>query len=252
MFPLIFKSDIKYLKNKRIKEYDIVSGGYNISKAEGLVEDEDLQLKLDKSDKKKRQILLGLYARDNKNFTKNLHEGFRKYVNAFIVLNEINESNIVAINKDSVLLYNSNINRLKFKNVRFTCRGEYTSYLKLGNLQFFYSSVTKEKLVKGISIDSIKETLLEEVFTVLALAEANPREKVFKYLYDLRQSYVRKELTNTYYKELSSNNGYKFDRVVAGMQFYAENVTEDDVIFDQLDITYNYKNIIIPLCDIFI
>lgn len=250
MFPLIYKSDILHLKNKVIYEYDIQSGGYNVSKAEGLLDDE-LQERLDKADKKRKQIILGLHARDDKSFTKKLHAGFQKYVNLFIDENDINKDKVIAINKDSVLFYDCIIKYNKFSNVKLTCRGRFSSYLKLGNLQFFYNGSDRTKLVKGITLEDYSNTLIEEVFTVMALSESTDIRTVRRHLYDVRQKYVNKVLSNSYYMELGSMQGYKINTSIAGMSFYTSDLEEVEEFFDLVDITYNYKNIIIPLCNIF-
>lgn len=251
-FPLVYKSDKRYVRNKNIIEFDMKSGGYSIAISKGLIEDKKTRLKLKHADKKEKQIILGLYAKEHKEFTKSLHKGFQEYIKLFIEENDIETKSIITINKDSVLFFGRQPRNVSFDKVLFTKRGSFTSYLKLGRIEFLLNGKTGEKLIKGIAIDDYTETLLEEVFTVMKMAEFGGKKSVIDYLIELRQAYVNLDLTDNYYKELSPlgrgyllKEGYKFNNVYI-------NEMDDEMDISDIDIAYNYKNFIIPLCDIFV
>lgn len=252
MLPLIYKSDISYVKNKRIYEYDMASGGFSVSLSEGLVKEPETVKELITASKKHRQIILGNYTKRDREFTKNLHQGFQKYINAFIEYNEIDVNNVLTVKKDSILYYGLTPIRTKFKKVNFTLRGEFTSYLRLGQIELFYNGRTKERLVKGISLKSIEETLLDAIFTLLALAENRPQKDVVNFLTDIRQSYINLDLTNNYYRELSVSNKYKLKDGISTFDLYIDEMESLDLDITDIDIEYNYVNIIVPLCSIFV
>ena len=251
MYPLSYKSDICYLRNKKIEEYDMRSGGYSITISEELIDDEELLHRLKLSNKTERQILLGLYAKKDKEFVRALNAGFQKYVTAFIDLNKIPKNNVLFIKKDAVTIFASKINRTKFKKVLFTKRCEFTSFLRLKNLEFYYNGKTDEKLLKGISLDSYNDTLIEEIFKVMKLAEHSTKEVVANRLASIRHAYVTKQLADGYYRELSSTNAFLLNKDLVGNTVYSKlPLDEDDAFFDDIDISYNYVNILMPLFEV--
>ncbi|BDH16526.1 MAG: hypothetical protein [Bacteriophage sp.] len=252
-FSLTYKSKINYLRNKRIQEYDMKSGGYSLTISENLIDNEDLIKKLKISNKVDRQIILGLHSRENKEFVKALNEAFKKYLNAFIHLNNISENRILFTKKDSITLFDSNVTRTKFKKVEYTKRGEYTSFLQIGKLEFYINSNTKQNLLKGITLKSYKDTLVEEIFKLMYIAEFSPKRNIEAKLAEIRDAYVNRELEDTYYKELSVHNKYLLKNSLLNNTVYSDlPLSEDDEFFDDIDISYNYINILLPLFKIFI
>lgn len=251
--PLNYKTGILYLRNKDIREYDIQSGGYNVTIAEKLIDDENLIKQLRIANKHERQVLLGLYARDTPGYSKALNEAFRKYVTAFVELNDVRRERVLFIKKDSVTLFDSPISRFKFKNVLFTERGRFTSYLKIKNLEFYIGKHVRDDLIKGITLPDYSDTLIEEIFKIMRLAEFNDSKFISKYLTELRQNYVNKVLANSYYRELSVNAGYNIKKQMLTQKLYSSHAFSDDnSFFDEVDISYNYNHILIPLFELFI
>ena len=254
LYPLSFKSNIKYIRNKRIFEYDIVSAGYSLTISEKLITDEELLTKLFEANKKERQILLGLYAKNNKTFVKELNDAFRKYITAFIYLNNIKDSNILYIKKDSITFFdNLDVTRTKFKQAIFTKREEFTSHLRIDKLEFYYDSSTNKSLVKGIGLKDYTGTLLEEIFRIMKIAEFSPKSVVENNLKTLRLAYVNRELEDSYYRELSSMNAFQLNNNIAQNRVYSTHALQsDDAFFEDVNINYNYIHILMPLFEIFV
>lgn len=252
-YPLTYKTKLGYVRNKRIQEYDMESGGYSLTISEKLIEDEELLEKLSLSNKQERQVLLGLYAKEDKHFVKALNNAFKKYVNGFIHLNNIEEDHLLFIKKDSITFYNSEISRTSFKKVNFTKRGEFTSFLRLGNLEFYYNGMTNEKLLKGIDIQDHTNTLVEEIFKIIHIAEFSSKKNVENHLKELRQAYVNRELEDSYYRELSVHTRFSLTDNLDGFKVYSDiPLGMDDDFFEETDITYNYMNILLPLFKTFV
>ena len=241
--------DVLYLRNKRIAEYDIVEGGYSISRNEGLLPTKFLRY-LKTLDKKRRHIEIGKYAGEHKEFTKELFEGFRKYVTLFREENLIEDDKILSVKKDSITLYNSPIEQTKFGDyVEFTQREEATSYMLLEKKEFFLNSKTGKFWFKGFDSEiDTRDTLIEEIKKLMEFGEYKPKRFIFEYLRDLRQAYVTRELSHTYYRELNAVNSYKLQREMMGHHVYLD-VVNDDMI-DDLHIDHNYQHIIMPMMKI--
>ena len=243
--------DILYLRNKRIEEYDIVEGGWSVARNEGLLPRKFVRY-LSGLDKKRRHIEIGMYSRDNKEFTKDLFEGFRHYVSMFREENGIDDEKVLSIKKDSITLYDSPISQRKFgDHVEFTLRETATSYLLLGKKEFFLNSKNGKFWFKGFDSEiQIENTLLEEIKKLMEFGEYKDKKFMFEYLKEIRQSYVERELSHTYYRELNAINGYKINDRIAGCNVYLENSCDDDI--DSLDISYNYEEVIVPLIRILV
>ena len=231
LYPLVYlNKELLYLRNKKIMEYDIASGGYSCSLNHDLLSDSEkaILLKLNKKDK---QIFLGNKARDEKEFTKLLHLAFREEISNFVNKNTINENNILSIKKDSITLFNSNITYLKNNNVTFIKKMDFTSYLLLGKLEFYYNGKTDEKLVKGLSLINFEGTLVEEIFTILKMKEYKQDRDIYDYIKLLRNNYLKKDLINSYYKELSPLNAYRLNLDLAGNSIYLDDLPEERFVF---------------------
>ena len=249
LYPLSYSTEISYLRNKRIEEYDMASGGYSVTISEGLIEDEQILKDLEISNKFERQVMLGNYAKDNKEYVKELNMGFRKYTTKFITENGITRNKLLFIKKDSITFFDSPITIKKFNRVNFTKRESFTSMLKINKLEFYVNGNTGRNVLKGISMDSYKETLIEEIFKLLILAEHNDRKLINRRLAELRAAYINKELADSYYRELSSNNAFLLKEGIMDTTVYTNMAFNADSseFFDVTDITYNYRNILLPI-----
>ena len=208
MFPLNYlNKDIIYLRNKRIEEYDIQQGGYSCSLKYNLLT-EDEKLLLSGFTKKERHIYLGNKAREQRNFTKELHNCFKQEINNFVEVNEINESDILSIKKDSITFYNSKIQNTDFDGVKFTQRSYFTSYLLVNKYEFYINGRNNETLCKGLNLSNSQYTLVEEIFNILRISESKNNNLLFNLLKEIRTEYLSLNLDNSYYKELNAINKF--------------------------------------------
>lgn len=243
-------TDIVYLRNKKIEEYDIREGGYSVALNEGLFDD-DFKEYLATLNKHERHVAIGKHSIDNKEFTKELHAAFKKYIALFIATNEINPDNILSIKKDSITVYSSDVYKRKSKHVEFIKKGAATSYLLLNKKEFFFNNHDSLAVIKGLSDTVLSEgTIVGFIFDLLKKAEYINKDKLYEMLYELRQAYVTLELTASYYRELNSVNAYKVKERLGEFEVYLEQVSDDRV--SMLDIRYNYVAYILPLLKIFI
>jgi hypothetical protein len=122
--------------------------------------------------------------------------------------------------------------------------------LKVNKLEFYINGITGKHELKGISMDSYKETIIEEIFKILVLAEHNDRRLVNRRLAELRNAYINRELTDNYYRELSPNGGFLIKESLTDNSTVYSSIpfnANDEGFFDEIDITYNYRHILLPI-----
>lgn len=249
-FPLIYTNkDLVYLRNKKIEEYDIKEGGFSCCRNHSLLEKEEIEFLLSLN-KHERHVYLGNKSKNDRSFTKKLHEAFQHEVSLFIDANEIESKHILTIKKDSITFFNSKVSVAENNNVIFTKRFNASSFLRINKLEFFYNAGDNSFIYKGTSVEDYEDTLLEEIKKILRKKEFKQDKDIFLQLKEIRSSYLSGELIDKYYRELSPANGYRLKTRLGGNTVVLDNVPEG--MFDEIDITYNYLNVILPLIKIFI
>lgn len=255
MYGLNYTSDIEYVCNKRIYEYDMKSGGYSITISDDLIDNDEVLERLLTASKKDKQIILGLYSKNNREYVKALNEGFRFYMSEFIKANAINRNKILSIKKDAIFYFGEAPIRLKFNKVEFSRRSVFSSFMRLGKIEFYLNSRSKQKVVKGLPGSlPIEDTIVSVIFDIMLLAEFQPKRVVATKIEELRERYVKRELTDSYYRDLSANANYnyRYDENIGSTVRSNFVFNEDSIPNDEIDITYNYLNFIVPLCRLFL
>lgn len=247
---LVFLNEgIMYLRNERILEYDIVEGGYSVGKELDLFPKKFLR-KLETLTKHERHVEIGKFSINNREFTKDLYEGFKESIKLFRSENKVEDDNVLSIKKDSITLYNSDIKHQKFGNVLFTLRESATSYLLLNKIEFYYDSKNKKNRYKGLPEGFGEDDMVNEIFDILGMSEYKKKSQLFEYLKELREAYVTKELFLSYYRELNANASYSMKQRFGGFSIFSESIDDDSL--DELDISFNYEKYLVPLISIFV
>jgi hypothetical protein len=242
--------DILVLKNKSIQEYDIIEGGWSISKNNGLLPEKFVK-QISGMTKKQRHIEIGKYARDNKEFVKQLNDGFIEHMRLFREHNEIDEDRILSVKKDSITMYDQKPTVLEFDNVVFTLRETASSYMLLRKKEFFLHAKTDRFWFKGLDHDvEAKDNLIEEIKILMKFYEYKDKQFIFDYLQELRHCYVSLELAHDYYRELNAIYQYKLKLRLASNDVYFEYIQDDQL--EELDISYNYENFLQPLIQLLV
>lgn len=238
-------TEVLSLRNRRIQEYDIVEGGYSVARNNGLLPKSFLR-KIEGMTKKQRHIEIGKYTLTDKTFNKALQAGFMEHVALFRERNEVKDEHVLSVKKDSITLFNTDISELEFDHVKFSLRDTSTSYMLLNKLEFFLNSTTKKFFFKGLptGIEPV-DNLVEEVQNLMAFREYKSREYIFEYLQEMRECYVALGLSHSYYRELSAVNSYKLRETIGSGEVYCDYM--DDTQIEMIDVTYNYKNFLLPM-----
>jgi hypothetical protein len=247
-----YTAPIDSIVSSVIREYDLKEAGFNIIINEGLLSEKYIN-KLKEKTKDERTILIGKLMRKSKELNRSLTQSFGKVRKEFIELNDISEDKILSIKKDAIFVLNDRAEKEKFRGYNFRMKNKYSSFFKLSEKEFYYSSWKRSIDIKGIN-DKVKEDhkdyLIERIMRIMKLNETNSKENMIKILRMFRSEYLNRELDIEYYREFNSRNMFKYNFKLGKDGVYSENV--DNFMKEELDITYNYFNIIIPLISIII
>lgn len=232
----------RYLKNVTITEYDIRSAGFSVLTYRKLLPADELE-KLSKLDKHTRTVKEGLLQREHPKIAEEIVNTLSKVRQAFVLLNKIPDESILSIKKDAMFLINQTPQNLVIKDVfEWRKKGVYTSYLQLPGKKEFYYNGREDKLdVKGLSkevVEKQNDFILKDIKNFLRSGERVNQEMIFSLLKSYREKYLKRQLPLEVYRELDSG----YFRVG---DYQMESIDED--MKNEIDISQNYMNYILPL-----
>lgn len=234
--------NVEYLISNEIIEYDMRSAGFNIIKKFKLLDDKRIS-HLESLPKQRRQITIGMYQQNNKDFAKALNEKFVEMRRLFFEANSLDDDDVLSIKKDAIITTKRCYNTI-FDNVEFAEKHMYTSYYYISKFEIY---VGPEKIdMKGISDEKLKlheDYMLDFLFRFLKLVETGSRKQIVGNLVQFADFYKRRELEVGYYRELNSDSLYKFNKNFIGDLIGFQNVNS----VDNIDISFNYMKFIVPL-----
>ena len=250
---------IPFLVNSLITEYDIRHGNTSIMRHFRLQPD-DVVTRLDALPKGERNRQVGLMVRDDHEFGKRLEKGFNDVVEEFLSVNGLDiDVDIQAIRRDAVFVVNHPVRVTNIGDaVHFVPKNEYTGILKLKQLEFYFRADGSVDIKNFVSTDSdINHALeklqpgpiafLQEFMEVCATSNMD-RRKIYRWIKEFAEYYKAKKLDFEYYREFTRDALFRF--VVDGEPFYGDVMTEEMV--EDLDISYNYLNLFVPLLQVLI
>lgn len=235
--------NIPFVFNKEITEYDMKEAGFSLTKEFQLL-DKDTIKKLEKYPKDQRKIRLGVIQREDEKYRENLKNAFKDARKVFFEINEIEDSDIISIKKDAILTMKRCKTTKLGEFIEFRPKHFYTSYIQLDKkLEFYYSP--NELDVKGISdemLDYHKEYMIKFIKQFFKKMETEEDVDVIEFTRRFIDKYKRRELEVGYYRSFD-HNGYFIvptepDKIYTD---YWEDQKED------LDISYNFQNILLKL-----
>lgn len=237
--------DIGQIINGEIIEYDMKAAGLNLAKEFGYIDEKILE-KLEKMDKKDRNIHLGLLKKKDEQISKKENEAFIEARKLFIVTNKLNVEDIVAIKKDAIFV-SRRCNIRKFGNIEFIPKNIYTSYMELNKLEFYYNSNQLD--VKGIGdsvYDQHRDYMIDFFKTYFLLMEIDNKSKLIDYVTNFVYRYKSRLLDLRYYREMNVQSTYRLNIIVEKSIYGLDNI--DGSSFDMIDISYNYFKYLVPIC----
>lgn len=239
-----------YLKNVKIREYDMRDGGFSLIKHNKLLDKETIDM-LSRLPKMKRHYMIGDMQRENTDLAKKMLEGFKESRRILFEENDIENSQILSIKKDAVFTIDKSLNYLELnEHVKFVLKHTYSSYLFLNGIEFYYNYRDNSIDVKGIKSHNDDGIILEVKRIMRLLENTTKPESLFNIVRKLKIDYVNRDLDIECYRELNPNRLFKFNKQFIKTSLYFDKVSEDNL--DNIDITYNFANVIIPLINLIV
>lgn len=233
---------------KRIYEHDLKSAGFNISREYKLLSDSEIN-RLINLPKKSRQVAIGLLMRKDQKYKEELKNGFIKARKFLFENNNLNEEDVITIKKDAIFtLKKCQVTTKGF--IDFRIKNMYSSYIRLGYIEIFYNSAIDKFDIKGMDDENVKlhnDGILKFIKKYIIWME-NKDDDVMKKLMRFVNKYKQRSLSASYYRTFDSNSQYVELDDDGILDYVLDEYDDDDV--SNLDISYNYINIIVPIVEI--
>lgn len=237
-------SPYSYLINKKIQEYDISKANISILREYGYIDDKKYEY-LYSLPKKNREIRIGLEIRKNPEVNNILNNGFLNARKVFFESNDINDMNVLYIDKDSVTVIDQFITNQRIsKYINFVAKDKYTSFYRLGSIDFLYfnDNKTESYRFKNINHDMLIENhrkyMIDFLLSIAYMAQNNSIINVIDTVRNFYGQYVSRRLNIGYYREF---NMYSRFRMNSYNNYDNWSVDESSYTIDMndLDISYN-------------
>lgn len=238
-----YSSDISYLTNTFIYEYDISKANINILYMKGVI-DKTTYDHLYNSPRMMRQKYIGMLQKD-KEVVKILKDGIIEAKKMLFEANNIQDYEVLSVKNDAVFIINRKLKVTEFGLINFVCKNVYTSYYKIGYLELYYyfNNVNNNEYlhVKGISDEKIElhnEYMMSFIKDVFYSVQINGVEIAIRMLKDFYMQYITLALPIGYYRQFNPSSTFHFKFISKmGTGFELDNATEE--MKQDIDITYN-------------
>ena len=252
----IYKKDtflnknIFYLFNREIVEYDMEDAGFSLIQEFGLLPDKEIE-RLKKKGKQKRKIAIGIIQKNDKKFRTDLKEAFSMARESFFISNGLEEEDVISIKKDAIFTKRRCEVEKVGSYINFRKKHEYTSYILLSTkkgkpLEIYYGPF--DFAVKGIS-DSLlayhEDYMIDFMKRFFSKMQTSDKTSVLQFMRRFVDKYKRRELEMGYYRNFNIVSDFT-------------SINEPDVVYmdydssaiEDIDISYNYFNILLKLLKI--
>lgn len=237
--------NVPFLFNKEIIEYDMKEAGFSLTQEFQLLDKKEIE-KLKKYRKDNRKIELGKIQRNNETYKKGLKNAFETARQMFFEANDIEDSDIVSIKKDAIFASKTCKNHEFLEYIDFRPKHFYTSYIQLpNNIELYYSP--NELSIKGIDDEKTglhQNGMIHFINLFFKKMETEDTATVIEFTKRFIDKYKRRELGVEYYRTFDHKS--KFYVSEDGTEF--NDYWDDNK--DELDITYNFYNVLLKLIQI--
>lgn len=249
--------NIDFLLNAVIIEYDLKSANTSLCREYNLLPGKQIE-EIEKMPKKKRVVTIGKLQRKDNKFKDGLKDAFIDIRRRFFEKNDIQDSDILSIKKDAIFCLRE-VEYTDFGECHFLKKNQYTSYLYLNKLEFYYNS-KGETLgddgrldVKGIDDEVVRkhDEFMNTFFkTLFKHLETGSTKSKFNFLKRFIDKYKSLRLEVGYYREY---NQQSIIRLTDSDETY------DNPVFipyehkqEHINIDYNFFHILLPIVKILV
>lgn len=243
-----YTADISYLTNVFIYEYDISKANINVLFTKGVIDEATYKF-LYEAQRMVRQVYIGKLCKDTE-VSNILKAGIIEAKKMFFEANNIEDRNVLSIKNDAVFLINTKPQITKFELIEFKEKNVYTSFFKLGNMEYYYyySNITKEEYIdiKGISDSALemhKNYFLQLIKDIFYSIQINGPEISLRMIKDYYNDYIRLNLPVEHYRRFDSGSMFHFKFISGiGTGYSIASISEDEKSL--IDISYNLSIIL--------
>lgn len=255
-----YKSSIKYLINTYIREYDLSKANINALLYTGRINREEYN-RLYSLNKKDREVLVGLMIKEDNTIYKSISDGIEEARKRLFVSNQIEDHEVLSIRNDAVFVQGRLLQYTSFKDFVFVMKNEYTMYLKLQELEIFYSdtiNINTGELVTNIDIKGMSEYnmslhsngLLGLICDTCYRLQREKIESTMSWIIDIYEKFIKRELPKEYYRTFDHNSGYNIPTFIRSAYLF----DIDDSMISVVDINRNLlilRDIVSIISDIY-
>lgn len=247
--------NVDMLINQPIIEYDLKSANTSLCREYKLLPEERIQ-KIEKMPRDERVKTIGKLMRKDFNFNQGLKGAFMDIRKRFFEANDITDGDILAIKKDALFCLRE-VEHDTFGACYFSSKNKYTSYMRIGRLELYYSSqgayigMPSKLDIKGIKDSNLKkheEYMIDFLKTLFRHLETSEKQTQINYLKRFIDKYKHRQLEVGYYREFNQES---IIRLTGREETYDEEVFIPFVNKQPaLNIDYNFVNILLPIVQI--
>ena len=232
----------------RITEYDIKSANTTMLRRAKLIKEKDIRA-IEALPKHDREVIVGKMIQQDKQIGKTVRKGITEAKRMLFEANGVQTDEIQAIRSDAVCIIGRKLLKTEFGPIVFRPT-QYSMYMKLEGIEYYYRSSDNQVDVKGIKDEIIDEPdhqagMVNFMATVMGYLTRDRRDALRKYLIEFSEAYKAKELPVCYYREMSNLNAYRTDMEVANFSYALTTASEDDL--PMINGIYNYKRFVLPV-----
>lgn len=240
--------DADALVGVQINEIDMVSAGMTVIKLERLLTPSQIK-KLEALPKGLVSVVIGKMSRKQefRGLSDKITQGIRRRVEAMLEYNGITEDRIVSVKRDAVFVTGPTPSGMVLPDgTRFKLKASYTCFAKFGNVEVYCVPRRKTADLKGIAPenrDMHMPFIVRMIMDVLGMMERGDLVEAADTLRQFREDYVSRKLPMGFYREFNSGSSYTARVGRRLFQFDGE----ADLAPENIDISYNLLNVIVPL-----
>ena len=251
---------LPFLVNCQITEYDMAKGNTSVMRHYHLIPEEDIR-SIEQMPKEERVRAVGMLQRNNREFARALESSFNLAVKEFLKQNDLDiDVDVLCVRRDAVFVVNKGVQKPTIgEHIMFRPKHQYHAALQIGpKWHFFFEKdrpikidhfLQQTKDERGV-LDKLREGIVDFLREFVELCESTNmnRNVIYEWLNQFCTFYKEKKLDLEYYREFTPDA--LFHLSTEDGDTYLEDVPE--YLVEDLDISYNYRNIIVPLCQILI
>ena len=213
-----------------------------------LIKEKDLQA-IEALPKHNREVMIGNMIRMDKEIGKVIRKGIIEAKRQLFQANGVQTDEIQAIRSDAVFIIGRRLHVTEFGPVLFR-EHQYSMYMKLNGIEFYYDRQNKAVAVKGIRDEIVEgedyqNGILKFIMTVMELLCRDRRDALRKYLIDFNEAYKTKRLPICYYREMSNLDAYRTNMDIGVLSYSLTMPTEEDL--PSINGVYNYNRFVLPI-----